>query len=419
MTPSTAGPGLSLEEVIQEPFSTAEVSEKACVSGGVCRRIQRLITLATACRERNVERDRSAPPVERSPAPGSRRIGSVDLLRCLAGSAVLWAHIGGGSRFPAIAEPAELGRLGVEVFFVVSGFVIPHAMYRSGFVFPTDSGNYLLRRLVRLDPPYFLASAGAALLWYLSSLAPGFQGEPPDITLVKSLAHVGYLNGILGLGWYDPVCWTLGIEFQFYLLAALLYPLFALPIGRYLAFEAAVLLACVALARTYGTPVHSPWLLTWSPLFLAGIAAYRLRNGFDSRRGFALHVALCTGVACLTTGWQSAAAGSFAVLVIGFATFTLPPLLASYAAITYSLYLVHVPIGGRIQRFLARYGDSGLVDFAAIAAAIVGSLVAAIVFWYLVEAPSLALASRIRRGGARPGPATATSAGDPGAGDAR
>ena len=101
--------------------------------------------------------------------------------------------------------------MGVEIFFVLSGFIIPYAMRRSGYTFPGDVGRFIVKRLVRLDPPYLLSSAIAGVLSYLAWKTPGFRGEVPQLSWAASLAHLGYLNGILKQPWYNAVCWTLGI----------------------------------------------------------------------------------------------------------------------------------------------------------------------------------------------------------------
>ena len=87
------------------------------------------------------------------------------------------------------ALPSEVARfigtfawLGVDVFFVISGFVIPLSLHDRGYR-PSHYPNFLLRRLLRLEPPYLVSIAMVILLEYLSSLAPGFryrfEGDSP------------------------------------------------------------------------------------------------------------------------------------------------------------------------------------------------------------------------------------------------
>lgn len=63
------------------------------------------------------------------------RLGTVDALRCVAGTLVLWFHLTHNSRNSLIRESGSIGWVGVEVFFVVSGFIIPYAMHRTAYEF--------------------------------------------------------------------------------------------------------------------------------------------------------------------------------------------------------------------------------------------------------------------------------------------
>jgi peptidoglycan/LPS O-acetylase OafA/YrhL len=328
------------------------------------------------------------------------RLGSVDLLRCVAGTAVLWLHLTESSHNPTLKAAGKLGWVGVEIFFVVSGFVIPFAMYRAGYRLPNDAIQFVTRRLVRLDPPYFVASAFAALLSYAAWKTPGFRGPEPTISWGATLAHVGYLNGILGLPWYNGVCWTLGIEFQFYLIAAILFPVFSARSRYFLSF---VIVATTVplLAMKFGG-VGDQWLLRWASIFVMGISAYRLSAGVARKSEFFLVQLLAAGAAVAAGRWEGAVAGTLSAMVIAFISVDLPRLLAAYAAITYSLYLVHQPIGNRVVHLTQRLGSELAVDMAGVAFGLAASFLAAIVFWQYVERPSLKWAASIKASKPRP-----------------
>ena len=68
----------------------------------------------------------------------------VDGLRALAVLSVLVFHA-----FPTLLPG---GFIGVDVFFVISGFVLPLSLFNSGYRLP-DAGRYLLKRFTRLFPP--------------------------------------------------------------------------------------------------------------------------------------------------------------------------------------------------------------------------------------------------------------------------
>src|SRR5690606_28624124 len=51
------------------------------------------------------------------------------------------------------------------------------------------------------------------------------NGPPFEIDYIQLFSHLGYLNNFIGKDWLNPVFWTLAIEFQYYLLIALFFPL--------------------------------------------------------------------------------------------------------------------------------------------------------------------------------------------------
>lgn len=118
----------------------------------------------------------------------------------------------------------DRGRLGVQVFFVISGFVIAYSV-RNAWVTPGYLGNYALRRSIRLDPPYWTTILFVLLVHAVFALHLGFVSplDMPEkmedpVTWKLLLAHVLYVQNILGFENLSAGFWTLCIEVQFYLL---------------------------------------------------------------------------------------------------------------------------------------------------------------------------------------------------------
>lgn len=89
------------------------------------------------------------------------KLDSLDLLRGIAVLAVCFCHFGGAlSSGNWLAEIFgylhTYGKYGVHVFFVISGFVIPLSLNKSQYTI-NQYGHFLLKRFVRLHPPYLVA----------------------------------------------------------------------------------------------------------------------------------------------------------------------------------------------------------------------------------------------------------------------
>ena len=147
----------------------------------------------------------------------------VDGLRGIAAMLVVLGHFRGAVNETAVSEwiwsPIETffsyGYLGVDIFFVISGFVISYSVrnadHTPGFLF-----RFGLRRSIRLDPPYWLTIFLELILIKLGLLIfPHLDSSFPS--LEKILAHFIYMQNLLGYGNILAVFWTLCYEVQFYL----------------------------------------------------------------------------------------------------------------------------------------------------------------------------------------------------------
>jgi peptidoglycan/LPS O-acetylase OafA/YrhL len=157
--------------------------------------------------------------------------------------------------------------LGVEAFFVISGFVIPYSLCLRSYRL-SDSVDFFVRRLKRLEPPYLACIVFVVALQFLSSITPGFLGKPFAIGLPQLLAHFAYLNAILEYGWLNPVFWTLAIEFQFYIFMAFAFPL----LNHSNPKISAAAIVCTASLGMLGLG-KSSLLIHWLPLFAIGVAS--------------------------------------------------------------------------------------------------------------------------------------------------
>src|SRR6266403_801542 len=162
------------------------------------------------------------PPV--TLAQDKNRIAVLDFLRGIASLGVVFFHFFNVLNPGFLTSISYYGQLGVQVFFVISGFIIPYSLYRGGYTL-RHYGTFVLKRVVRLDPPYIVTIVIIMVLGVLSWYFPFQQGPVFEVSLPQVLLHFAYINVFFGYPWLSDVFWTLAIEFQYYLLIGLVFPL--------------------------------------------------------------------------------------------------------------------------------------------------------------------------------------------------
>src|ERR1041384_1835775 len=121
---------------------------------------------------------------------GHGRISVVEAMRGIAAISVALFHFSVQLQGP-VRDIFAYGWLGVDVFFVISGFVIPLSLYGRGYSirqFP----QFMARRLVRLEPPYLASIVLVLAAWYLAARLPGAEGAPPDYSWAQLGSHLLY-----------------------------------------------------------------------------------------------------------------------------------------------------------------------------------------------------------------------------------
>lgn len=322
------------------------------------------------------------------------RVEVVQTLRGLAALAVAWFHFTNGNVnfLPngLLKSSGQYGWLGVYIFFVISGFVLPYSLFIA--TYQLNVSNYSLfiwKRVSRLDPPYLASIAIVLLLSYLSSVAPGFRGVKPEYSVSQILSHIAYLNTFLGRPWLNIVYWSLAIEFQYYVLLGFLFPLLS---GQSRVRRLALLvgMACVTLGVR-----GDAFVFHYFFLFIAGLVAFWQRAGLANLWEVVTVLVLSSIGLVVTHGLMVAAAALITSLIIIRIDTSLPA-FALLGELSYSMYLVHVPVGGRVINLSERLGGGQVVRLLALIVAVSVSMMAAFGLFHLVELPCRRYASSIR-----------------------
>ena len=154
------------------------------------------------------------------PTSGHERLASIQILRAAAAMGVVFAHLTESYRAVFNAKDAVwdfyYGNFGVDLFFVISGFVMVYAS-EALFGQPGASRKFVIRRLIRIVPLYWIATSYA--LWGLLNVT-GLN--LPAATWKSIFGSYFFLPFPFPTG--GPlliVGWTLNYEMFFYLIFAI------------------------------------------------------------------------------------------------------------------------------------------------------------------------------------------------------
>ncbi|WRZ91025.1 acyltransferase [Streptomyces sp. NBC_01007] len=225
-----------------------------------------------------------APPRPKGRKPRETRLRALDGLRLIAALMVAAYHYGGrdgdvtkawGSspkqQFPTLHNFFAYGCMGVQIFFVISGFVI----CMSGWGRPLRS--FFASRASRLLPAYWAAVVIVTAVFALPFVA--YKTVSPSDALV----NLTMLQQPLGVDRVLGVCWTLWTEVRFYALFALCIVLPGANRQRVILFCAGWTLAA-AIAQGVNEPLLNMVLMPeYAPYFIGGVGLYLVhRNRRDA-----------------------------------------------------------------------------------------------------------------------------------------
>ncbi|HWC27216.1 MAG TPA: acyltransferase [Solirubrobacteraceae bacterium] len=359
-----------------------------------------------------------------------RRSSALDGLRGLAALSVFVFHAWLYTKpAPDATDRSSLGdyavhelRLGVVLFFVLSGFLLSRAWFAAalGTGRPPDLRRYVRARAARILPAYYLALAGSiVLLWGLRG-TPGLRLPPADeLPLFLVFGQNFSPASVMKL---NPPMWSLAVEVSFYaLLPVVGWLALRLPPRRWA--QALGPLALLALGIAYNWSIagrglgmtFSKTLAAMLPYFalgmLAALALHARAIDLRTKRSMiAAGVALVaadalTKAAAPASGVDATAlfvilrdlpsAAGFALIVAALAGAQRSRVvggraLAAMGTISYGFYLWHVPV----LMTLRGHGLLPLDPVLGTVVALVPALAVAALSWFALERPVLAWSAR-------------------------
>ncbi len=364
------------------------------------------------------------------------RLDHVDAMRAVAVLLVMWTHYAelyariAGSQFvlDGLQRSINFGRIGVVLFFGISGMLIPTSL-RAG---PGATRRFVIRRFFRLYPAFWLSlPIGYVAYWALFGRQIGWADLAANLTMLPTaFGHVEVMSHY----------WTLETELYFYVLCLALFGLGGLHRMRtlcltclglcavFVVVSALKLMPADALGQYRGMPYHLA-IMFWGACFRQARDAPRERVmvgrlAISNRAAFAALSLVVGGIAVLMTAVDllhrdfvhvSASLG----YLFGLAGFVLLATVLRIRArafawlgeISYSVYLLHgVPLYA-IYWFCTRHDLTGGPLALYMALTVPPALALAWASYRLVEAAGIRVGHALTRGGrgaheAREAPAT-------------
>jgi peptidoglycan/LPS O-acetylase OafA/YrhL len=323
------------------------------------------------------------------------QIPVIGALRGLAALSVALFHIinspTGFETNEAVRRFVVHGAHGVQVFFVISGFVIPLSLMRKGYQWG-DFGRFMWKRSIRLEPTYLVVIALGVLWIPIRSFLLGEEMRPFP-TSSEVFLNVFYLIPFTGGEWINAVFWTLGIELQFYLLCAFIFGMKRsnlTDIGMY----ALPLLSVLLADQTTGM-----FVFHWLDFFIAGGFIAMYLEGRIASEKLGILLILCQFSATINHGYFLAAILTVTSLIILF----MPNRRGGNALQflgdqSYSLYLIHPLVGTTFVNGAMRFFEFNepWVHWSIVIGATVASVCSAQLLYKWIEGPTMRWSKSVR-----------------------
>ncbi|WKK67098.1 acyltransferase family protein [Lutimonas zeaxanthinifaciens] len=313
----------------------------------------------------------------------SKRIYQIDLFRFIAALSVVFYHYFfrgyaademSDLNFEDVGGLFKYGYLGVDLFFIISGFVITLSINKRSI------SKFIISRITRLYPIYWMCVSLTFLVVILFG-SPRYHAQ-----LVQYILNLTMFHNYLGIESIDGVYWTLFVEMKFYIFVIGSYLIInkikRIDLDYLVYFWTSLSLLFLFMNNIYILKViNFFFILNWSSYFIAGIVFYQIYNrGISLQYFFLLMILFLLSLhyAFLKIEFYEMQYNApfskligggiifiFYLIMLLVATNKLKsinsPKLISLGMLTYPLYLIHQIIGFIILNNLGIYFNKYVV----------------------------------------------------------
>jgi peptidoglycan/LPS O-acetylase OafA/YrhL len=317
------------------------------------------------------------------------KITTLDALRGFAVLSVAFGHFAkpliDSTVLPNLFRALHtFGNIGVQVFFVISGFIIPYSLYKSQYTI-SDYFRFLYKRILRLHPPYLFA---LIITFVVAGASYKLRHLPNPESLSTIILSVFYLHVPVD----NPVFWTLGIEAQFYIFMGLF---FILMINISKTFFLLIISLLLFLSQTFISGYIG--LFSYIIFFLIGTLGFLIYSQKENKIFHLITLFLLIIFSFIFYKFAAALTSFLTILVILFIRRNVHTVFEFPGKISYSLYLIHFVLGIKLTNLLQRFilPDYQWVLFII---TIFTCFFISWVFWKFIEKPSAKLSNEVKYG---------------------
>jgi peptidoglycan/LPS O-acetylase OafA/YrhL len=337
----------------------------------------------------------------------TNHVSSIDALRGMAALAVCFFHFTGGflTKTNPLTVANQYGYLGVDAFYVISGFVIPFSFSVKNYQI-TQFWTYFKKRFVRIEPAYWVSIALVMFKEITSTFTQDYRYfQFPKYTFEGIGGHFLHINDFFNLPWLQAVYWTLAIDWQFFMLIGVIF--FWVNRSEWWA-RYPLYIAFIAIKWWFDPVSSKAWLFYHVTLFLPGIVLFHYKRGYMQLLSFlpyknknhlqrlefyAIMAAILYAI-FYKMWWNHLIATTLSVLVIEFLTHDFK-VTSFMGKISYSMYLTHIFSGWWITSILMNVAHDELTRTAAVIVGIGVSIVFAKLYYDYVEKPTQEWARKV------------------------